>query len=65
MRRTGWSIGAWLARGGREELVLNIFLFIDRFSLPDGTLTTYDTYPERCLPDGRVRAATCLVVCLC
>jgi hypothetical protein len=25
------------------------------FSLPEGTLTTYDTYPERCLPDGRVR----------
>ncbi|KIJ49636.1 hypothetical protein M422DRAFT_160821 [Sphaerobolus stellatus SS14] len=24
-----------------------------RFSLPDGTLTTYDTYPERSLPDGR------------
>ncbi|KAH9931129.1 uncharacterized protein BXZ73DRAFT_90206 [Epithele typhae] len=26
---------------------------VHRFSLPDGTLTTYDTYPERCLPDGR------------
>lgn len=26
-----------------------------RFSLPDGSLTTYDTYPERSLPDGRVR----------
>jgi len=24
-----------------------------RFSLPDGSLTTYDTYPERSLPDGR------------
>ncbi|KAJ3550559.1 hypothetical protein NM688_g5051 [Phlebia brevispora] len=24
-----------------------------RFSLPDGSLTTYDTYPERALPDGR------------
>ncbi|KAH8119329.1 hypothetical protein DFH11DRAFT_1564402 [Phellopilus nigrolimitatus] len=24
-----------------------------KFSLPDGTLTTYDTYPEKCLPDGR------------
>ena len=28
------------------------------FSLPDGSLTTYDTYPERCLPDGRV--SSCL-----
>lgn len=26
---------------------------VHRFSLPDGTLTTYDSYPERCLPDGR------------
>lgn len=25
-----------------------------RFSLPDGTLTTYDSYSERALPDGRV-----------
>ncbi|KAL5523853.1 hypothetical protein ACEPAG_8026 [Sanghuangporus baumii] len=24
-----------------------------KFSLPDGTLTTYDTYPEKSLPDGR------------
>ena len=24
-----------------------------RFSLPDGQLTTYDTYPDKCLPDGR------------
>ncbi|QRV82591.1 cellulosome anchoring protein, cohesin region [Ceratobasidium sp. AG-Ba] len=24
-----------------------------RFSLPDGQLSTYDTYPERSLPDGR------------
>ncbi|KAF7793816.1 hypothetical protein EIP86_004937 [Pleurotus ostreatoroseus] len=24
-----------------------------RFSLPDGSLTTYDTYPDRALPDGR------------
>ncbi|KAF8499879.1 hypothetical protein F5888DRAFT_1633490 [Russula emetica] len=23
---------------------------VHRFSLPDGTLTTYDSYPERCLP---------------
>ena len=28
------------------------------FSLPDGTLTTYDSYPERCLPDGRVSASS-------
>lgn len=28
--------------------------FIIRFSLPDGALTTYDSYPERTLPDGRV-----------
>lgn len=27
---------------------------LNRFSLPDGTLTTYDTYPEKSLPDGRV-----------
>lgn len=27
-----------------------------RFSLPDGALTTYDSYPERTLPDGRVSA---------
>lgn len=27
---------------------------LSRFSLSDGTLTTYDTYPERTLPDGRV-----------
>lgn len=26
---------------------------VHRFSLPDGSLTTYDTYPERCIPDGR------------
>ncbi|KAL1748699.1 hypothetical protein HDZ31DRAFT_79555 [Schizophyllum fasciatum] len=26
---------------------------VHRFSLPDGALTTYDTYPERTLPDGR------------
>ncbi|KAI0675148.1 hypothetical protein C8Q78DRAFT_524279 [Trametes maxima] len=26
---------------------------VHRFSLPDGSLSTYDTYPERCLPDGR------------
>jgi hypothetical protein len=26
-----------------------------RFSLPEGALTTYDSYPERTLPDGRVR----------
>lgn len=28
-----------------------------RFSLPDGALTTYDSYPERTLPDGRVSAS--------
>jgi hypothetical protein len=28
--------------------------FFIRFSLPDGALTTYDSYPERTLPDGRV-----------
>jgi hypothetical protein len=28
--------------------------FAPRFSLPDGALTTYDSYPERTLPDGRV-----------
>jgi hypothetical protein len=28
------------------------------FSLPEGTLTTYDSYPERCLPDGRVSASS-------
>ena len=27
---------------------------LDRFSLPDGSLTTYDTYPDKSLPDGRV-----------
>lgn len=26
---------------------------VHRYSLPDGSLTTYDTYPERTLPDGR------------
>ena len=26
---------------------------VSRFSLPDGQLTTYDTYPDKCLPDGR------------
>jgi hypothetical protein len=26
-----------------------------RFSLPEGSLTTYDTYPDKMLPDGRVR----------
>ena len=31
---------------------------IRSFSLPDGTLTTYDSYPERCLPDGRVSASS-------
>lgn len=25
-----------------------------RFSLPEGLLTTYDSYPEKTLPDGRV-----------
>lgn len=32
-----------------------------RFSLPDGSLTTYDTYPERCLPDGRVSPTFLLI----
>jgi hypothetical protein len=27
-----------------------------RFSLPDGQLTTYDTFPDKCLPDGRLLA---------
>jgi hypothetical protein len=36
-------------------LVVATHLFlISRFSLSEGTLTTYDTYPERTLPDGRV-----------
>ncbi|KAG2061559.1 hypothetical protein BDR06DRAFT_947035 [Suillus hirtellus] len=26
---------------------------VHRFSLPDGSLMTYDSYPERTLPDGR------------
>ncbi|KAJ3763596.1 hypothetical protein EV360DRAFT_91791 [Lentinula raphanica] len=26
---------------------------VHRFSLPDGSLTTYDSYPERTIPDGR------------
>ncbi|KAJ7497278.1 hypothetical protein FB451DRAFT_1210752 [Mycena latifolia] len=26
---------------------------VHRFSLPEGALTTYDSYPERTLPDGR------------
>ncbi|GJE94937.1 hypothetical protein PsYK624_111130 [Phanerochaete sordida] len=26
---------------------------VHRFSLPDGSLTTYDTYPDKSLPDGR------------
>ncbi|KAJ3815858.1 hypothetical protein F5876DRAFT_29757, partial [Lentinula aff. lateritia] len=26
---------------------------VHRFSLPDGSLTTYDSYPEKNLPDGR------------
>ncbi|KDQ21931.1 hypothetical protein BOTBODRAFT_217466 [Botryobasidium botryosum FD-172 SS1] len=26
---------------------------VHRFSLPEGTLTTYDTHPERAAPDGR------------
>ena len=30
------------------------FCSVSRFSLPGGQLTTYDTYPERCLPDGRL-----------
>jgi hypothetical protein len=34
------------------DCVLNMLSI--RFHLPDGTLATYDTYPERCLPDGRV-----------
>ena len=32
--------------------------FESRFSLPDGGLTTYDSYPERTLPDGRVSCIT-------
>ncbi|KAJ7783164.1 hypothetical protein B0H16DRAFT_1447328 [Mycena metata] len=28
---------------------------VHRFSLPEGALTTYDSYPERTLPDGRSR----------
>ncbi|KAF8265822.1 hypothetical protein EI94DRAFT_1734641 [Lactarius quietus] len=27
---------------------------VHRFSLPDGALINYDSYPERCLPDGRL-----------
>ncbi|KZT56176.1 hypothetical protein CALCODRAFT_436163 [Calocera cornea HHB12733] len=38
-----------LARHRRDE---NHWV-VHRFSLPDGSLTTYDTYPERSLPDGR------------
>ena len=29
-----------------------------RFSLPDGHLTSYDTYPGKCLPDGRPLTCT-------
>jgi hypothetical protein len=36
-----------------EMVVLTSFCDC-RFSLPDGGLTTYDSYPERTLPDGRV-----------
>lgn len=35
--------------------LLCLILLSCRFSLPDGSLTTYDSYPERTLPDGRVR----------
>lgn len=35
---------------------------IFRFSLPDGALTTYDSYPERTLPDGRVSVHLVLTV---
>ena len=38
----------------RVESTFSLVLMRSRFSLPDGALTTYDTYPERTLPDGRV-----------
>lgn len=34
--------------------LLNLTSCLPRFSLPEGALTTYDSYPERTLPDGRV-----------
>lgn len=33
---------------------------VHRFCLPEGALTTYDSYPERTLPDGRVSASLLL-----
>lgn len=39
-------------------LQLLMLIVSSRFHVPDGSLTTYDTYPERCLPDGRV-GTTC------
>ena len=50
MRTIGWYTGECIVRSPRGYN--SYFLF--SFSLPDGTLTTYDSYPERCLPDGRV-----------
>ncbi|OBZ68088.1 hypothetical protein A0H81_11964 [Grifola frondosa] len=40
-------------RNDDNHWVVHRYVYVLYFSLPDGSLTTYDTYPERCLPDGR------------
>jgi hypothetical protein len=37
-------------------------ILVFRYSLPDGALTTYDSFPEKTLPDGRVST---IHYCLC
>src|ERR1700753_1720858 len=50
MRIIGLYTGAFTTHP--TSLDLKTLTFI-RFSLPDGQLTTYDTYPDKCSPDGR------------
>jgi hypothetical protein len=47
---THWVVHRYV----RLESPFFLSLIRFRFSLPDGALTTYDSYPERTLPDGRV-----------
>jgi hypothetical protein len=49
MRIIGSCIGEYFVC--MQEQVFSNF---PRFSLSEGALTTYDSYPERTLPDGRV-----------
>ena len=49
------DVNHWVVHRLVCEIRMNLnSCLLFRFCLSDGTLTTYDTYPERILPDGRV-----------